>query len=233
MSSIIQISRSIWRAVVPAPMRERSFSRKLKDFAYQVFKRGAVYDADYYDSKVEGPAVRSAVKMSESIIKDLNPNTVVDVGCGTGALLHALKKGGCKVFGLEYSDAGLEYCRRRELDVLKFDIQNDSFNSDQRFDVAVSVEVAEHLPAVVADHYVSLLTSLSNLIVFTAAHLGQGGTDHVNEQPPSYWKAKFHDFGFEFDERLSLGWQETWKASGTVMGWYYENLMVFRKKEVA
>ena len=91
------------------------------------------------------------------------------------------------------------------------------------------MEVAEHLPAMVADRYVDLLTHLSQVIVFTAAPPGQGGDDHVNEQPPSYWISKFQQRGFGYAEELSRRWRESWEAVGDVEGLYHRNLMIFRQ----
>lgn len=135
----------------------------------------------------------------------------------------------CEVFGLEYSEAGLAYCRRRRLDVAKFDLELDSFTPNRTFDTAVSMEVAEHLPETVADRYVDLLSSLAPWIVFTAAAPGQGGTDHVNEQPASYWIDKFQARGFCFVEDRSHEWREEWEKSGDVADWYYKNLMILRR----
>jgi hypothetical protein len=91
------------------------------------------------------------------------------------------------------------------------------------------MEVAEHLPEKAAGRYVDLLTRLSSVIVFTAAPPGQGGQDHINEQPPSYWISKFQDLGFAQDRLLSERWRKIWRGSSAVASWYYENLMIFRR----
>jgi hypothetical protein len=65
--------------------------------------------------------------------------------------------------------------------------------------------------------------------VFTAAHPGQGGTDHVNEQPATYWIAKFAKRGFSSDLDLADRWRKDWEASGQVPEFYSQNLMIFRK----
>jgi 2-polyprenyl-3-methyl-5-hydroxy-6-metoxy-1,4-benzoquinol methylase len=187
-----------------------------------------VYDADYYASVVEDGAARSAEIMAASIRREFAPRTVVDVGCGTGALLDAMRSQGIGVAGFEYSEAALELCRMRGLDVIKVDFERDVLDFKETFDVAVSVEVAEHLPGSVADRYVDLLTSLSEVVVLTAAPPGQGGTDHVNEQPQAYWIAKFAARSFLHVEELSARWRDEWKAGG-VAGWYYRNVMVFKR----
>ena len=220
------IVKRIYRAVLPESFRGSSPVRKLKTY---ILGHDGIYTADYYKSTVEGPAVRSASTIAESIVSDINPRTVVDVGCGTGALLEALRERGCEVFGLEYSKAGLEYCASRRLDVAKFDLENDAFGAGRTFDAAVSMEVAEHLPEHVADRYVHLLVRLAPVIVFTAAPPGQGGEDHVNEQPPEYWITKFCAHGFEVNTALTEQWRNAWQTSDKVETWYYQNLMVFRR----
>jgi SAM-dependent methyltransferase len=220
------IFKRLYRIVVPASVRASRTVARLKS---RLLPHDWIYDAAFYENSVEGPARWSAARIAATIVDDLKPTTIIDVGCGTGALLTALRDRGCRVCGLEYADAALAHCRARRLDVEKFDLENDEYHADRGFDVAISMEVAEHLPRKAADRYVDLLTRLAPVIVFTAASPGQGGTDHVNEQPPSYWIAKFREHGFEHVLEQSQRWSDTWKAAADVESWYYENLMIFRR----
>lgn len=228
MRTKVDLLKSAYRTLVPKFIRKSKPAGKLASFAANLLGHDAMYDTEYYTKGVEGPAARSAGAMTDTILTDFKPKSVVDVGCGTGHLLMVLKDRGCDVFGLEYSEAGLEYCRNRGLDVRKFDLEKDSFQDGRKFDVAVSVEVAEHLPASVADSYVGLLTRLSDRIVFTAAPPGQGGRDHVNEQPPEYWITKFAAHKFEQDHERTNAWRSTWRERD-VQDWYHQNLMIFRR----
>jgi SAM-dependent methyltransferase len=225
---ITVVIKKLYRALLPTSVRSSPTVAKLKAKA-RLLGHDWIYDSDYYQREVEGPAARSAGRIANSIFNEFKATRVVDVGCGTGALLEALRDRGCEVFGLEYAEAALRYCRARRLDVAKFDLETNAFSDNRTFDVAVSMEVAEHLPETVADRYVDLLTRLSRVVVFTAAPPGQGGADHVNEQPPSYWITKFRRRGFEHAEDLSQRWRESWKAAGDVESWYYKNLMIFRR----
>jgi SAM-dependent methyltransferase len=226
MGRAVEVILMLYRTVVPEIVRKSSAVAKLKE---RWRGHDWIYDSDYYRIDVEGPAVRSAGTMVRTIMEDLKPTSAVDVGCGTGALLEALRNNGCTVFGLEYANAALRYCRERRLDVAKFDLENDSFRVARTFDIALSMEVAEHLPESVADRYVDLLTSLSSVVVLTAAPPGQTGTDHVNEQLPAYWISKFERRGFARADELTERWRNAWKAAGDVASWYYTNLMVFRR----
>jgi SAM-dependent methyltransferase len=226
MGIMVEVIKKLYRALLPTSVRDSPMVAKLKT---QLLGHDLIYNADYYEKTVEGPAARSAGRIANSILNDFKATCVIDVGCGTGALLEALRDKGCEVFGLEYAEAALRYCRARRLNVAKFDLERNVFHDNRTFDVAVSMEVAEHLPETVADRYVGLLTQLSRVVVFTAAPPGQGGADHINEQPPSYWITKFQQRGFEYAEELSQRWREIWRAAGNVESWYYKNLMIFRR----
>jgi cyclopropane fatty-acyl-phospholipid synthase-like methyltransferase len=162
--------KNLYRKIVPVQIRN-SLDRLKTLLAHDM-----IYDSEYYAANVEGPAARSAKTISESILVEFIPKRVVDIGCGTGALLEAFRERGCEVFGLDYSDAALKFCTARHLNVAKFDLERDEIKNDWHFDVAVSMEVAEHLPEKLAERYVDALTRIAPIIVFTAAPLGQGET---------------------------------------------------------
>lgn len=67
---------------------------------------------------------------------------------------------------------------------------------NRRFDLAISTEVAEHLPSKAAETFVDNLVRHSDLVLFSAAIPNQGGYLHVNEQWPSYWISLFESKGY-------------------------------------
>jgi len=220
-----EIIKGAYRKLVPAYIRQSAAVEKMK----RLLPHNAIYDAGYYSEHVEGPAAASAGIIATSIIVEFKPSSVIDIGCGTGAMLAALRDCGCDVVGLEYSKAGLAYCRARNLNVIKFDLEKDVFVGSRTFDVAISMEVAEHLPESVAGRYVALLSQVARVVVLTAAHPGQRGNDHVNLQPRSYWVSMFQRQGFTLDEDTTERWRSRWQADG-VARFYCENLMLFRKQ---
>lgn len=230
MKTIILKTISAAGKCLPRKVRRSSTLQKIKNtINNRLLGHDGIYNEDYYQHTVEGPAAQSAPVICRSIVNGFRPGSLVDVGCGTGALMEAVRQAGIRVKGFEYSEAALAFCRKRNLDVTKFDLEKDVLTAGERFDVAVSMEVAEHLPASVADKYVDLLTRLSDTVVFTAAPPGQGGQDHVNEQPPEYWIEKFAGRGLGFDNEVTKSWRDDWQSSGRVAEWYYKNLLVFRK----
>jgi SAM-dependent methyltransferase len=234
MASPYTISRAVARGLyrlIPSKIRRLSFLERLSERISRGLQRFAtrdeIYTSYYFERFVEGPAKSSAPTIVKSIVSGFKPARVVDVGCGTGALLDEFKNKGCDCLGLEYSEPGIKMCRARGLDVLKFDLEQESLGKDMRiFDVAISMEVAEHLRPQYADRFVDLLTSLAPVVVFTAATPGQGGDDHVNEQPHTYWIEKFELRRFRYQQGLSDDWRQVWK-NDRVATCYYRNLMIF------
>jgi cyclopropane fatty-acyl-phospholipid synthase-like methyltransferase len=163
----------ILRDLLPAGIRRLPLLQRIKNFLNRkIVGHDGIYSKQYYQDTVEIPAAQSATVICGSIMEKFRPKSLIDVGCGTGALMKAFQKYGVKVRGLEYSDAALVFCHQRNLDVVKFDLETNKFEKEEHYDVAVSMEVAEHLPKKIADEYVGLLAKLSNVVVFTAATPG-------------------------------------------------------------
>ena len=143
-----------------------------------------------------------------------------------GALLAVLRQRVAQASGLEYSNAALAHCRRRGLTVRQFDLERAvPTEVMDGADVVVLLEVAEHLPETFAGD-VHFLRRAGRAVVFTAATPGQGGTDHVNEQPHEYWIAKFARRGFHYDSPRADRWRSQWRQRD--VAWFYcNNLMIF------
>jgi trans-aconitate methyltransferase len=220
--------------VVPRPLRRTSPVHRL---AVRVMEKigdcDDIYSPRYYQTMVEPYAQRSALPMAESIVETFHPKSVVDVGCGSGALLVALRKLGVRQsLGLDSSDAGLNIANARGLTTRRFDITTGRWACTKCFDVAVSMETAEHLPEDAADRYIALLCSLAPIVVFTAAQPGQGGIGHINEQPRQYWVDQFLACGMHPADELVAVWQPVWTAAG-VANFYTRNLMIFQSSSLA
>ena len=229
--------KGVYRAMVPAPLRRLTWDRRYPfhralDPVKLLLQRHAphdeVYDRSYYQETVEPEIRRSASLMARSIRDELGPRRVVDVGCGTGELLLALRELGIDGSGLERSRAAIEIARAKGLEIEAFDLEGPPGGlPERRGDLVISTEVAEHLTEPFADPYVDYLCRCGDLALITAATPGQGGTDHVNEQPNAYWIAKFEARGWRPLEDLTRRLRREWSAAG-VASFYSANLLLFR-----
>jgi len=153
------------------------------------------------------------------------PASVVDFGCGVGSwLLVAEALGAEKLVGIEG-----EWMDETKLLCPKIKLINSNLEYEVAlsgtFDLCISVEVAEHVDETYANTFIANLTKSSNTIIFGAAIPGQGGLNHVNEQPQSYWKEKIELHGYScFDIFRPRLWGNT-----EVEAWYVQNTFLFTK----
>lgn len=141
-----------------------------------------------------------AYKMAQKIFRFLidsgiEINSAIDIGGGLGVWSRALKDlNHADILVLDGSDverskflSANEFCK---CDLSNFDM-NEIIKKHGRFDIAVTIEVAEHLNEMCADAFIDNLCIVSDIILFSAAIKCQGGNHHVNEQMQSYWAKKF------------------------------------------
>lgn len=159
------------------------------------------------------------------IIRLLRPASVVDFGCGIGTFLHAFKQHGIQtVLGIdgEWTNADLVAKYLEETEFIHFDL-NKHINLSSKFDLAISLEVAEHLPESAADTFVANLVGAANVVLFSAAIPKQGGQLHINEQWLTYWEEKFRNHGFMlYDVIRPIFWD-----NDHLFWWYRQNMVVF------
>lgn len=180
------------------------------------------YTKAFYEGLRRG-VQRSAEVIVPMVVDLLHPSSVVDVGCGDGSWLAAFSTLGiADLLGIDGDHV--------ERDLLQ--IPQDHFRAadlsrplvlPRTFDLAVSLEVAEHLPAECAAVFVESLTRLAPAILFSAAIPFQAGVHHVNEQWPDQWCEFFRERDYlPVDCIRRRIWQ-----NDAVDWWYAQNILVF------
>lgn len=123
------------------------------------------------------------------------PASVLDLGCGDGAMLcwwrrmGATSRVGVDQFGPD------DWARDGQGLHVRHDLMQP-LDLGRRFDLAVCLEVAEHLPESAADTLIDTIVTHSDRVVFSAAPPGQGGTGHLNEKPWEWWSEKWSARGW-------------------------------------
>lgn len=167
-----------------------------------------------------------------SAIKELYPQvrSVADVGCGSGAFAAEFNRSGIAAIGFERSPHGIALARKQGVDCRFFDVAiMPEEESVSPVDLVYSFEVAEHVPEALARQFVQFVTSCGDLIVFAAAHPGQGGIGHINEQPVSYWVNIFNEFGFDVSASETDAVREAFREKDT-SNWFFNNSCVYRRR---
>ncbi len=152
-------------------------------------------------------------------------NRVIDVGCGVGTFLCAAKAhGATHIMGLDG-----DWVNRSELVISSTAFQSVDLTKlppiNETYDLAINLEVAEHLPLESAEHFIQWLCNLAPVILFSAAIPGQGGVGHQNEAWLSYWVGLFEKWGFRpLDLIRPVIWDDK-----NIHFWYRQNTVIFIK----
>ncbi|MFC1753745.1 methyltransferase domain-containing protein [Thermoproteota archaeon] len=199
---------------------------------YKVFKlfgkdKDIIYNGSFFDKNLK-MNMPIASRMVNVLVSHFNPKSVVDVGCGNAEFLSCFQKKGVEVKGYEGSAHAIARCVIDKRLVEKFDLRNH-IDSNRTYDLAMCLEVAEHIEKIFSAKLVENLVGLSSIVVFTAAPPGQGGHFHINEQPREFWFNLFRSKGFEFDAGMTEKIKNDFKEKD-VLWWYSANLMIFIKR---
>jgi SAM-dependent methyltransferase len=184
------------------------------------------YTTGFYEEIKKG-ATSSAAVMLPQVLELIPVRSVVDVGCGEGHWLSIFEKLGVEdVLGIDgdYIDQARLAIPQSQFQV--FDLTKP-FILGRMFDLAISLEVAEHLPADCAPNFVKCLTRLSPVILFSAAIPFQGGNHHVNEQWPDEWAALFREHNYHPIDFIR---KRVWQNSA-VEWWYAQNTLLYARAD--
>ena len=186
----------------------------------------SIYGSNFYEDNQYG-SYMSAIEVFKYLLPVYNPQSIVDFGCGTGTWLAAAKQinRNISVLGLDgdYVDRNMLMIEKDEF--LPSDLTQE-IDLQRKFDIGMSLEVAEHLDEKYADTFIDTLCRHSDIVLFSAAHVGQGGDGHVNEQPLYYWIKKFEKRGYIWHDIRNI-----FKDSYDIEQWYKDNIAIFKKED--
>jgi hypothetical protein len=198
------------------------------------------YDETFHNNhwNIFRPRNLNAAKI---IYDTLKFKSVVDFGCSIGTYLEHFMNNNCEVKGFEYcydeclpsikNVTGLE-------NFIEFGDVTVDIKLDKKYELSMSIEVAEHIPTTKSDIFVdNLCNSSSKYIFFTAAKPGQGGTGHINCQEKTFWIEKFNRRGWvqdtETENLIRNQMVSKYENDGDntfpiVWSFVYENFMCFK-----
>lgn len=181
------------------------------------------YDREFFADRDD--RTRYAAKRILGLVLEYIPNleSVVDVGCGVGTWLSVCQEYGVdRIKGVDGADIDEDLL---SINPQFFSVQDieSGLSRELSFDLAICLEVAEHLRPEIGRSLVEDLVHLSDVILFSAAVPGQGGTHHKNEQWPSYWSALFDGYGYKpLDTIRGRIWHDE-----KIPVWYRQNILLY------
>ncbi len=174
-----------------------------------------LYGPEFFVER-SGTVIASAFVLVPLIIETLAPRSVLDIGCGQGEWVDAFAAHGCDVFGVDIAAPEGETFLRHDLAV--------PLELGRNFDLVLSLETGEHLPASVADTYLDTIVRHADAVVFSAAVLGQEGIGHINCQPHDYWHERFATRGFTMSDPFRARLDDP-----RVSPWYRANTFLYTR----
>ena len=185
------------------------------------------YDTEFYQRNRDDKKIDSVKTVLNEAIKYLPEiQSAVDFGCGVGTWLAGLQNLGVseiKGFDGAWVNQELLVIPKDCFEKIDFD---KGVKLDKKYDLAVSIEVAEHLLEKSAKGFIKSITDASDIILFSAAIPYQGGDNHVNEQWPEYWNRLFNENGFIAVDCLR---KRLWNKM-EVFDFHRQNIMIYVKK---
>lgn len=147
------------------------------------------------------------------------PERVIDFGCGDGAMLRWWQVMGARSLVGVDAHGPDDWARATGGLHVRQDL-TQPIDLGVEADLVVCLEVAEHLPPEAAETLVDTLCRHGKRILFSAAPPGQGGTGHLNEQPPAYWAEMFAAHGYRYQDILRH------RISPELSPWYRANTVL-------
>lgn len=169
---------------------------------------------------------KSAVAILPELVQAFETKSLVEIGCGNAHWTRA----GLEAGVTDYLVVDGPWNKREDLLVDKSHFLEADLavplKLDRRYDMAVCLEVAEHVRGASAEILVKSLTDASDVVAFGAAIPLQGGWGHINEQWPSWWRDRFVALGYEpFDLVRPRHWNNR-----ELHYWYRQNMFVYVNK---
>jgi len=178
-------------------------------------------------AKRQSSSSKSAAAVVPHIVSLVQPKSVVDVGCGSGTwTAEFVRHEVAYVLGVDgdYVDRSLLAIQPQQF--LSRDLEKP-LGLGRTFDLAVSLEVAEHLTPQRAASFVEELSGLAPVILFSAATPGQGGTHHLHERWQGYWSRLFAGHGYRTADCLRARF---WNDPAVGL-WYRQNMLLYIRED--
>jgi 2-polyprenyl-3-methyl-5-hydroxy-6-metoxy-1,4-benzoquinol methylase len=212
---IADIARTQWSLEACGRRYDKIFSQ-LND----LYRSGWYELRDISFNQIECEEGPFAKRLADWIATELAPKTVLDIGCGPGTYVRALRTAGIEAIGIDTDERVLDQAHL---------YQRSLFDLESQAELIVCLEVAEHIEAEKSDEIAKCVANAvakNGYLIWSAAQPGQGGVGHINCRLPGFWQEKLESHGLTRNINLEKRMKQFVK-SGYHMGWFINNAMIF------
>lgn len=165
--------------------------------------------------------------LTEILWRYVQPKSVIDLGCGLGFFLNACKGRGASIQGIDgdWVDTETMVIPKSRFKTANL---NQPFTASKRYDLAATIEVAEHLVPERSEGFVGDLCALSDVVLFSAGVPDQGGAGHVNLRWQGEWAEMFAAQGYACFDPI----RRRMAAFDRAYPWLMQNILLYVKEGV-
>ncbi|NTG47595.1 class I SAM-dependent methyltransferase [Agrobacterium rhizogenes] len=158
------------------------------------------FDEEYYKSgfgpnayERTAPWLNFYAHIVDEIIRSLQPRRVLDAGCALGMVVEAFWDRGIEAEGVDISEYAIANVRADMREHCHVASLTKPFES--RYDLAVCIEVLEHMPAEEAAIAIGNIAASTDTVLFSSSPRDFEEVTHVNVRPPLSWMKLFGQHG--------------------------------------
>jgi SAM-dependent methyltransferase len=175
---------------------------------------GRIFDDYYYAHGCGVPYRRDEGwlaqfgRIADAIVREIKPQTVLDVGCAIGLLVETLRLRGIEAYGIDVSAYAIDQVHPSVQEYCTVGGAVESFG--RHYDLITCIEVLEHMPAEQAQPAIANLCAHADGVLFSSSPFDYAEVTHFNVQSPDYWARLFAQQGFfrdvDMDARFLTPW---------------------------
>ncbi len=168
----------------------------------------SLYDSAYYETgySVDNPEsygrrepwLSFSRNVARKVKKRFKPKTAVDVGCAYGLFVEALVDAGVDAYGYDISPFAVSNARDDMGQRINVGSVTEPIplRNNQKYDIAICIEVLEHLPPEQADLAIKNLCAASDQVLFSSTPDNFEEPTHFNVLATEEWLKMFAENGF-------------------------------------
>lgn len=149
-------------------------------------------------------------RIADAIVREIEPQTVLDVGCAIGLLVETLRQRGVEAYGVDVSEYAIEQVHPAVREYCRVGGATEPFG--RHYDLVTCIEVLEHMAPEQAQPAIANICAHTDRVLFSSSPFDYAEVTHFNVQPPEYWAQLFAQQSFFRDVDLDAGFLTPWAA---------------------
>jgi len=190
-----------------------------------------VYNEEFFRLSLRSDRLASYKILGKFILRNFDPKSVIDYGCGCGWLIKYLRDNGegIDVRGVEKFVSEMWKVQKDNIrECIVYGDVTKPLPRMSKVDLSICLEVAEHIKEEYSSMLIHNICQNTNRVVFSAAPPGQGGIGHINEKDFYFWEIKFKERGFVINRERTTDFRKFLHINNAKK-WYTNNIAVMER----